>query len=69
MAMKDKMELTIGICVGSSIVRCIPSFLWLLLTQDAANCHICRTPPGGHWLDVSTLCQQRAIQMTYLALV
>jgi Ca2+:H+ antiporter len=25
MAMKDKMELTIGICVGSSIVRNIPS--------------------------------------------
>jgi hypothetical protein len=57
MAMKDKMELTIGICVGSSIVWCIFSRLCLLLTPNdfaTANCHICRTPPCGDWLDVST---------------
>ncbi len=33
MAMKDQMELTITICVGSSIVRLFPRFIALLNTQ------------------------------------
>jgi hypothetical protein len=57
MAMKDKMELTIGICVGSSIVRYIHFFSWHLLKPRrivSANRHLCRTPPRGNWVDVST---------------
>jgi hypothetical protein len=56
MAMKNKMELTIGICVGSSIVRSIHISFGDLLSPDEfvlANRHLCRTTPRGHWLDVS----------------
>jgi hypothetical protein len=71
MAMKDKMELTIGICVGSSIVRWIfLLFSSLLLTPYdfvTANCHFCRTALSGDWLDVSKVCQQCASQLTPLA--
>jgi hypothetical protein len=59
--MKDKMELTIGICVGSSIVRSIH----LLILSDSvlipigfvsAKRHLRRATPRGDWLVVRISC-------------
>jgi hypothetical protein len=50
------MELVVGICMGSSIVRILSSSLFLLLTPDIvlckANRHFRHTPPSRDWLDV-----------------
>lgn len=57
--MKGKMELTIGICVGSSIVRVVyyiqnaALVLRLMFFLLAANCFLCCTTLGHRWLGVS----------------
>jgi len=51
MAMKNKMELTIGICVGSSIVRSIHIFSWRF-TKPRRIC-VSKSPPSSYhfsWL-------------------
>ena len=55
--MKDKMDLTLGVCVGSSIVRRIhllSDFDSVLISVEfvSANCHLCRATPCGDWLVV-----------------
>ena len=52
MAMKDKMELTIGICVGSSIVRflSIPPELRHSPTSSTANRRLCYSATRHCWL-------------------
>lgn len=53
MAMKNKMELTIGICVGSSIVSFAGSSLVCGTELISAN-RCLRRPTAGHrWMDVS----------------
>jgi hypothetical protein len=50
--MKGKMELTIGICVGSSIV-CDPFvFSRTLSEEQTANRHICDPLTGSRWMGV-----------------
>ena len=52
--MKDKMELTIGICVGSSIVSFNCSASWrllVLISKPSANCCVCYTAACYRWLD------------------
>jgi hypothetical protein len=59
--MKDKMELTIGICVGSSIVRSIhllvlSDSVLILIGSVSANRHLRRATPRGDWLVVRIPC-------------
>ena len=61
MAMKDKMELTIGICVGSSIVRSIhllnlSDSVLILIGFVSANCDLRCATPRGDWLVVRIPC-------------
>lgn len=61
MAAKDKMELTIGIAIGSSIVRSKTFrtrlelnllMFFLILHPITANLHFCRPRARPRWLDV-----------------
>lgn len=51
--MKDQMELTIGICVGSSIVSRFFIHTLPKLNSRTANCYLRRPAIGHRWMDVS----------------
>lgn len=59
MAMKNQMELTITICVGSSIVRsyllCSEDFSTSIEFLPLANCCLCNSIACHCWLEVSIL--------------
>ena len=63
MAIKDKMELTIGICVGSSIVRSIHFFLSRLNPIEfvLASRNLRGSTSRGDWLVVRIFCLMEPI--------
>ena len=69
MAMKGKAELTITICVGSSIVSCTVLPLHGLRSQQghAANRDFCYPVAGHRWVDVSGLPTTRVDLLTVLS--
>lgn len=51
--MKDKMEITIGICIGSSIVSSPESVHSFHISSCIANCCFRHSVARDYWLDVS----------------
>jgi len=54
MAMKDKMEVTMGICIGSSIVSYSPIVYFVHISSYIANRCFCYSTTRDYWLVVSS---------------